>query len=132
MKNKSSNTTTYAVTGFILAIFFALAPNKASAEYYRYLYNYSAPAPVANTDYGYYNQYQANTYYAYNTPQYYYQNLNVTCYPSNSSIYQNGAITWYASVSGGNGSYSYTWSGTDGLAGSGSGSSAAGFASGFS
>jgi len=44
-----------------------------------------------------------------------YDNLSVSCYanPSNSQVGRQ--MNWYANVSGGNGSYFYSWSGTDGL-----------------
>lgn len=49
-----------------------------------------------------------------------YQNLSASCYAVNSaSIPTGGAIQWTATANGGNGSYSYTWSGTDGLSGAG-------------
>lgn len=45
--------------------------------------------------------------------------LSVSCYgtPSNARI--NDSVAWVAQVSGGNGSYSYSWSGSDGLSGGG-------------
>jgi hypothetical protein len=59
----------------------------------------------------------------YNPPVYYppvqyYSPLSVSCSPSTSYISGNGNVTWTAYPSGGNGSYSYSWSGTDGLYGS--------------
>jgi hypothetical protein len=44
--------------------------------------------------------------------------LVASCSVSPSSIQTNGSATWQATVSGGNGSYTYSWSGTDGLSGS--------------
>lgn len=44
--------------------------------------------------------------------------LSVSCYANPSSVDVGDSVTWTASVSGGNGSYSYSWSGTDGLSGS--------------
>jgi acyl-CoA thioesterase-1 len=43
--------------------------------------------------------------------------LHTTCYPSTTNALTDGSITWNAFAYGGNGSYSYTWSGTDNLAG---------------
>jgi len=47
-------------------------------------------------------------------------NLSGSCYanPSNGYVGQN--TVWYADASGGNGSYTYSWSGTENLSGSGS------------
>ena len=47
----------------------------------------------------------------------YYSNLYVTC-SANNTYTTNGYVTWTAYVSGGNGYYTYSWSGTDGLYGS--------------
>ncbi len=52
--------------------------------------------------------------YNYNPPLY------VSCYSSSSSVNTGSYVTWRASVSGGNGSYYYSWSGTEGLYGNGS------------
>ncbi len=52
-----------------------------------------------------------------NTPV---QNLVVSCYPTNSNVQAGNNITWNTSVSGGTGSYNYSWSGTDNLYGTGS------------
>ncbi len=44
--------------------------------------------------------------------------LTASCYPVNSSSVPAGSsITWAANASGGNGMYSYSWTGTDGLSG---------------
>lgn len=51
---------------------------------------------------------------------YTYPSLSVQCYPVQTTGSVSGVVTWRASVTGGNGSYSYSWSGTDGLSGSGS------------
>lgn len=49
----------------------------------------------------------------------YYDSLSVSCYSSPSSGNIGDTIRWYASVSGGKGNYSYSWSGTDGLSSGG-------------
>jgi hypothetical protein len=59
------------------------------------------------------------------TPSYSYDNrpleaLRVTCYPMPTSIQVGGNVQWVASAYGGNGSYNYSWTGTDGLNGYGS------------
>ncbi len=46
--------------------------------------------------------------------------LVVSCSPSSSSIRKNSSVYWNSTVTGGKGSYLYSWSGTDGLSGSGS------------
>ena len=47
-------------------------------------------------------------------------NVIVACYPNNYNTKTDQSVTWTANASGGNGSLSYSWSGTDGLSGSGS------------
>jgi hypothetical protein len=50
--------------------------------------------------------------------------ISGSCSVSPGSIYQGQSATWSVSgVSGGNGTYSYSWSGTDGLSGTGSSAS---------
>ena len=62
-----------------------------------------------------------NVYPVYNnyySPVYNVGNLQVTCSTNNGSNISVGAATnWFATVTGGNGSYGYSWSGTDGLYG---------------
>ncbi len=45
------------------------------------------------------------------------ENLNVSCIPNGDEYEIDERVTWQAIVSGGNGSYTYDWSGTDGLSG---------------
>jgi hypothetical protein len=45
--------------------------------------------------------------------------ISGTCYANATSLPQGGSVSWYANVSGGNGSYTYAWLGTDGLSGTG-------------
>lgn len=65
-----------------------------------------------------YNYYDYNNNYNYNNYNQNYGNLTASCYsiPSNPNIGEN--VTWYATVNGGSGTYSYYWSGTENLAGS--------------
>ena len=56
-----------------------------------------------------------NQNYSYNNNS---NNLSVSCYASPSNPQINSQVNWYANVSGGNGGYSYSWNGTDGLYGS--------------
>lgn len=67
----------------------------------------------------------ADTSYNYNPQPYYYPQtytyyspLSVTCNVSNTYANVGNSVTWNAYPSGGNGSYSYSWTGTDGLYGS--------------
>lgn len=48
------------------------------------------------------------------------QNLTATCSVNPSSVNVNGYLNWNATASGGNGSYTYSWNGTDGLTGNSS------------
>ncbi|MCX6718923.1 MAG: hypothetical protein NTZ38_00920, partial [Candidatus Taylorbacteria bacterium] len=74
-------------------------------------HTYPAPQPVPVPTPVYYPVYQP----VYQQPVY--QNLQVSCYANISSAYTGSQVIWNASVSGGNGSYSYSWTGTDGLYG---------------
>jgi hypothetical protein len=76
------------------------------------------PTPVYTYNYGTY----PTNYYG-NYPTYYggqYNSLSGNCYPLSGSTAAGNSVTWTSSASGGNGIYSYTWSGTDGLSGYGS------------
>lgn len=44
--------------------------------------------------------------------------LGVSCYPDKTNVSPSTPITWTANPTGGNGVYSYAWTGTDGLGGS--------------
>lgn len=46
------------------------------------------------------------------------QNLSVTCQANPSSIQTGSSLTWRANATGGNGTYTYSWTGTDSLSGS--------------
>lgn len=46
-------------------------------------------------------------------------NLSAVCYANPTSANINQTVTWSVTPNGGNGSYSYNWSGTDGLSGYG-------------
>jgi hypothetical protein len=62
--------------------------------------------------------------YNYNDYPYYYDNnnynypLSVSCSADSSAVNVGRSVRWNAFVSGGNGSYNYSWNGTDGLSGS--------------
>ncbi len=61
--------------------------------------------------------------YAYDYPSYpsqpQYSALQVSCYPSSTSVRTGDSVVWHARISGGNGSYYTTWTGTDGVSGYG-------------
>lgn len=66
--------------------------------------------PYQRVHYGYpYQQYQSYQY-GYN-----YSPLLVSCYADIASAQAGTSVRWNAYVSGGNGSYSYSWVGSDGL-----------------
>jgi hypothetical protein len=65
-----------------------------------------SPVYVNGTSYG-------NNYYNYSG------SLGVSCYGTPNQANFNDSVTWYANVTGGNGYYTYTWNGTDGLYGTG-------------
>jgi len=143
MKNMSKNTYKSYYTAIIIAIFaigfVSMIPSIANADY-NHDYNYYYP--VVHTRYAdqvsytydrvytdpiyhpveqtvYYQQptvYYPPTYPTYPT----YSSVSASCYPNTTSTNIGNTITWRASVSGGTGSYSYVWSGTEGLSGSGS------------
>jgi hypothetical protein len=87
----------------------------AHAQYYAYGTNNSYAYQYGGT-YAYtYPTYTPTNYYA--APVTYYAPLTASCYPTASTAYTGNTVTWTSSVSGGNGSYSYSWSGTDSLSG---------------
>lgn len=89
--------------------------------------NNVATSPVINNGYNNnYNNYNYNnngcyingvfTYNCYNNNYNYNNNgLTVSCYASPSNPSSGDRVRWYANASGGDGSYDYSWSGTDGL-----------------
>lgn len=52
-------------------------------------------------------------------PPRHYDNIQVSCYPMPLTADVGDRVNWYASAYGGNGSYHYTWTGTNGLSGNG-------------
>ncbi len=61
----------------------------------------------------YNNYYVAPTYYS--STNYYAGNLAVSCSANLTSVIIGGDVTWTAYATGGTGSYTYTWTGTDNL-----------------
>ena len=79
-----------------------IVPIKIDGTYYTYNnnYNYGGNIVVPNLPYG--------TLYTWT-------NMNANCYANPQTSYVGSPITWYATVSGGNGYYSYSWIGSDQL-----------------
>jgi len=79
-----------------------IVPVNVQGTYYSYNnnYNYGSNVAVPNVPYG--------TLYTWT-------NMNINCYPSVQASYMGNVVTWYATASGGNGYYSYSWIGSDGL-----------------
>jgi len=79
-----------------------IVPIKIDGTYYNYNnnYNYGSNSAASNLPYG--------TLYSWS-------NMTVNCY-ANPQLSSVGApVTWYSTVSGGNGYYTYSWTGTDQL-----------------
>ncbi len=72
-------------------------PIKIEGTSYNYNYNYGSN-PSITLPYG--------TLYSWS-------NLSVNCYAYPQTSYVGSPVTWYAVVSGGNGYYSYSWTGSD-------------------
>lgn len=66
---------------------------------------------------GTYYNYNTNYNYGYNNPingtSYTWTNINVDCYANPQTAYVGQNVTWYANATGGNGYYTYSWSGSD-------------------
>ena len=77
-------------------------PINIQGTYYTYNNNYN------------YGSYSVTPYNGYGTT-YSWSNLSVNCYANPQSTYMGTPITWYATVSGGDGYYTYSWTGTDSL-----------------
>ncbi len=81
----------------------------------------TVPFNIEGTSYsnGYgYTVYPASTY----TPTtsgygtiYTWTNINANCYANPQTTYPGGTINWFVAASGGNGYFSYNWTGSDGL-----------------
>ena len=72
----------------------------------------TVPIKIEGTAYTYNNGYNyGNTAIAGNS--YSWSSMNVNCYANPQTTYIGVPVTWYATVSGGNGYYSYSWSAAD-------------------
>ena len=128
-----------AVLAVLFAAFMAMAPAQAHAQTYGYGYSYNYTRGGTMYTYPTAHQvvYQQPTYVqptyvqptyvqptyiqpTYVQPTYTYPSLSVTCYAQTTSVPTGSSVEWIASAIGGNSTYSYTWSGTDGLTGYGS------------
>ena len=111
---------------FMLLALFALFPSVALGQYYytdspRYGIRYVEGQPV-------YFLLPSGQYFTYGGAQSYYpyqgntlaSGLSVSCTGTPSAARIGEEVLWYSSVTGGAGSYSYSWSGADGLFGTGS------------
>ena len=120
---------------FVLAfgMFMVATPSQAEACYGGGCYNYTYYNPPRTGCYGTCNSrvYQPPVYQppVYQPPVYqqppvyyppvnYYQPLTVSCSANTASGNTGSAVTWSAYASGGNGSYTYSWTGSDGIYGS--------------
>jgi hypothetical protein len=128
MKNIINNKILASIV-IVLALVFVAGIAGAPAAHAQYV-NY----PTGYTYQSYPTSYTYQQYggtYAYTAPNYcsnhycgvtytqpVYAPVYVSCYPTSSSVNTGNTATWTSSVSGGNGVYSYSWSGTDGLIGS--------------
>ena len=109
----------------VFAFAFTAFPHSASAQTYNG-YNCAFPTVYSN---GYWSCSQPTVTYVQPTPTYptyptypsypSYPQLSVSCYPNSSSVQTGTSVQWVATPSGGTGQYSYSWSGTDGLTGTG-------------
>ncbi len=81
----------------------------------------TVPIKIEGTSYSYNNNYNYGSYVA--TPNLPYgtlftwTNINANCYANPQTSYPGSPITWYATASGGNGYFTYSWSGSDSLNG---------------
>jgi hypothetical protein len=77
------------------------------------------PVKIDNSSYSYNNYnyataYNPNPVLPYGT-LYTWVNMQGSCYANINSTYQGNTVTWHATATGGNGYFSYSWTGTDGL-----------------
>jgi hypothetical protein len=70
--------------------------------------NISVPSGTTQNYYGYSNTYVSSA-----------SGLDIGCYADPSSAERNQPVTWTAEVTGGAAPYTYSWTGSDGLSGTG-------------
>jgi hypothetical protein len=84
----------------------------------------TVPLNIQGTTYNYNNNYNYGTV-SYGAPLpygslYTWTNINANCYANPQATYPGSQVTWFATASGGNGYYTYSWAGTDGISGTAS------------
>ena len=82
----------------------------------------AVPINIAGTTYSYNNNYNYGTGNYTANPYgtlYTWTNITANCYANPQTIYPGSTVTWTATASGGNGYFTYAWSGSDGLSDSG-------------
>ncbi len=110
MKNITRTISYLGVMSLMLAFgVIVFNPSQARADYYSYDRGYYG-TPSYTYDYTGYRQPPRND----QGP------LQASCYPMPLSARTGDSVTWVASAYGGNGSYNYSWTGTDNLNGYGS------------
>jgi hypothetical protein len=77
----------------------------------------TVPININGTNYSYNNNYNygsnvASSNTSYGTT-YTWSDMNVNCYANPQTSYVGSPIAWYATASGGNGYYTYSWTGSD-------------------
>lgn len=112
---------------FVFAVIFLLIPSISHAWTGTPIYHYGYDYPPSSNNSLYYGNYGGTYNYSSNPiyierPVYYqvpvpvyYPPLSVSCSSNTTYTSIDTAVRWTANVSGGNGYYSYTWSGTDNL-----------------
>ena len=142
MKNLIKIINSSIIVAFAAVVFFTAMPSVSHAypwnyphdHYYGGSYNNYYPVydpqpvnipvrvPVTYPVYQPQTVYQP-TYYTNPSPTvvYYQSNnpLSISCYANSTQVAGGQSVSWQASVSGGNGSYSYSWNGDEGLYGYG-------------
>lgn len=126
MNKNNASTITYMKVAIVsvVALFgalFALIPASAHADYY-YPYDTTYSYQTSYVNYNGTNYYPTGSQSGYYVSGYSYQTpiapLVVSCNATASYAPVGSGVTWVANVSGGNGAYTYSWNGTDGLYGS--------------
>ncbi len=78
------------------------------------------PLNISGTSYSYNTNYNYGTAYYNPAPYgtlYSWTNIGVSCYANPQTSYLGNTITWTATATGGNGYFTYSWAGSDGLTG---------------
>lgn len=80
----------------------------------------TVPMQIQGTTYSYNNNYNYGATVYNSVPYgtlYTWSSMSVNCYANPQTTYPGNMTTWYATASGGNGYYTYSWSGSDNLFG---------------